>query len=217
MISLEGQKGNAMRKLMLHGNACGDHGSLQGIDVCSLSWKYARRTTANVLQTLHYLAHCPPALSRYLHAQCLQLNRISFEWERCKCFGGLSGRFNSRDEWLSYDLYTLKRFLIFGAVYVFCASSDAWSERRVAIALLLFTPGHRLLTSCWSRDCFKTLLLSSAIVWMFSSHTFVDSSCTIVCWTDSMFCSDFEADSIFCRESLDDSVIGGIYEGDSLP
>ena len=32
-----------------------------------------------------------------------------------------------------------------------------------------------------------------------------------------MFCSDFEADSIFCRESLDGSVIGGICEGDSIP
>ena len=82
--------------------------------------------------------------------------------------------------------------------------------------LALVHQGHRLLTSCWSRDCFKTLL-ENAIVWMFSSHTLVDSSCTIVCWTDSMFCSDFEADSIFCRESLDDSVIGGICEGVSIP
>ena len=132
-------KGDAMRNLMRHGNACSDNRSLQGIDVCSLSWKYTRRTTTNVLQTLHYLAHCPPALSRYLHAQCFEHNRISFEWERCKCFGRLSGSLNSRDEWLSFDLYTLKRFLIFGAMYVFCAKSDAWSERRVAIALLLFT------------------------------------------------------------------------------
>ena len=178
-----------------HGNACGDNRSLPGIDVCSLSWKHTRRTTTNVLQTLHYLAHRPPALSRYLPAQCFQHKRISFEWERCKCFGWLSGSFNSRGEWLSYDLYTLKNFLIFGAVYVFCATSDTWSERRVAIALLLFTPRHCLFTSCWSGDCFKTLL-KNAIVWMFSSHTLVDTSCNTVCWTDSMFCSDFEADSL---------------------
>ena len=32
-----------------------------------------------------------------------------------------------------------------------------------------------------------------------------------------MLCSDFEADSMFGRESLNDSVIGGICEGVSIP
>ena len=84
-----GIEGRCYEELDGHGNACGGNRSLPGIDVCSLSWKYTRRTTTNVLQTLHYLAHRPPALFRYLHAQCFQHNRISFWyliWKKgCNC------------------------------------------------------------------------------------------------------------------------------------
>ena len=36
--------------------------------------------------------------------------------------------------------------------------SDAWSERRVVITLLLSTQGHQCLACCCSRSCFKTLI-----------------------------------------------------------
>ena len=77
---------------------------LARFDVLSLSWIYNHRTTPNMLPTFHYLAHSLPAPSHYLDALSSQRIHISFEWEWCKCFGQLCGRFNSREEWLSYDL-----------------------------------------------------------------------------------------------------------------
>ena len=67
----------------------------------------------------------------------------------------------------------------------------------------------------WSGSCFKTLL-ENVIIPMSGVHAVVDISCTIVCWTDSMFCSDFMVDSIFRREYSDDSVIGCMCQGDSI-
>ena len=93
-------------------------------------------------------------------------------------------------------------------------TSVARSERRFTTALLLLTPWHHRFV-CWSRSCFKTLL-KGVLVWMFSGHTIVDSSCIVVCWTDWMFCSDFLADSIFCRKCVDDSVITCICERYSI-
>ena len=104
--SLQRRKWDAMSSLMRYCHTCGGDRSSQGCNVRSLLWLYKRRTTPNVMQTFHYLAHSPPVLSCYLDDQCFQRIRISFEWERCKCFEHLCGRLNSRDEWLSCDQWS---------------------------------------------------------------------------------------------------------------
>ena len=112
---------------------------------------------------------------------------------------------------ISIDVYSVKRFQIIGVVNVWRSTSEAQSERRFTTALLSLTLWHHRCV-CWSRSCFKTLLKNVIAC----GHTIVDSSCTIVCWTEFMFCSDFLADSILCRKCVDDSVIGCICERNSI-
>ena len=73
---------------MRHGHVCGDDRSLQGLMFVQSHENIDEAQPQMCCKHFMDIAHSPPALSRYLHAQCFQRNCISFERERCNFLGG---------------------------------------------------------------------------------------------------------------------------------
>ena len=108
---------------------------------------------------------------------------INWDWQPALLLGQPPGSTKTRGGPVySYAASTLQRQLGYRGAYNIptfsnirsflelpCMMSDAWSERRVTLALLLSTQGRHLFASSCSRSWFETLM-KNMIVWMFGRH-----------------------------------------------